>query len=838
MLPSDLKANNFPSAISLSSELHSDLSPPQASPSRTRGPYEAFVAGATETLLVTLLAEPPPSSTKHSQPLASRLGDCVVFLPTASEPFGAAGSRIVARAVQTSFRITLQRQGIFIQSTVNDIALRPYPLLLPPRQDSPVLLAPFGTPASFVKAFPPTGASESSIYATWKNVLEGVGVTLAPEETWLLCRVDLPPTSLDDPVSDSVEVVWPASLCLLDGTRPQPRPTPQSTPPRPKAPGLPASPADAGPARAVRSPTLALAPFDIVTRRRFASVLRRTPSNSGTFTQYRDPIGSRAEKVGQMLEEMAEQRAMKEREEREAEALAAAAPTPVDHKHTPTGSSSVTILAGAPINMRTPLSLGGSSTEAPSPADGFQPSERQMGGFFPVLPVERIAKNPEVDQLYPSPPDATNAGLPQLPPTDVYQPMETGFGDFDWGEDFNSNRMQSSMPHDFDDGMGLMMGGLTDDDFSFFDEPAPVSTLPTIYGGLQSSGPSPKFVDHFSHLTGGTPFASIASPVSPFAHTSPHVHHSPGIMGFSFDSHLPINALGLGAGTPCAQTMGPDTSPFKTPRTPYSPFVDVSDDHDPYTFVPPTLSIAGTTATGLASSQRPSRASVFETVPFGASHAASDDKYDPRKGKFGLPSPEYDANDLAVDIAYTNNPKRPLASAPWYSTVCDPRVTAAVELRRRRTPSLAKIKPKSALSISESSGRARARTWVRTDVESDHCGEDESEDDEMDVDDASELGMSDESLSTAEAGTNLDLSFGPSLVLLRQHLAVLLARVPQPVLVATQPSKATATADSSLDVIATMFGDQVIYNPDFRARTADALLLRPSALSSARLGEF
>ncbi|KAM0754078.1 hypothetical protein T439DRAFT_346312 [Meredithblackwellia eburnea MCA 4105] len=945
--PSSFQAKTFPSVIALSAELHSDLSPPQQNPSRTRGPYEAFIAAASESILVSMLrdASSPVENLGDGEDkrptLTSRLGDCAVFLPAASEPFGTSGRRIIARAVRTSLKLSLHRHGVFIQSTTSDVAIRPYPITAAPRLDSPVLLAPFGTPAKFVKAYSSpspspsplsnpsnlsttknssssettsssASAADDSITRTWKVALEGSGVDLAVDECWVLCKVDLPPTSLDDPSStDSVEVVWPASLCLLDGTKPQPpRSTPSSTPPRPKPAdlllldgngGSISSSSDANPPfgnLTAPSANVALAPYDIVTRRRFASALRhRTSMSAGAASTpgYRDPIKMRAEKVGAMLEEMAEQRERKEREEREAAIAAAqaqaaqtpssAAPTPmaVDGKGVLSTSTTAPpppggVLAGAPINMRTPISLGGSSTEAPSPADGFAALERQLGAYSMAqqIPMDQpgSSKHAELDQLYPSPPEVGSGGLstatsmalstnlpasipaPQPSTDSLFASMDTNFAEFDWGDDFGTSRLQQSMPQDFDDGMGMMMNGLTDDDFSYFDDPAPAvpsTTLPTSFGGLQSSGPSPKFVDHFSHLTGAMPFASAASPSSPFGQPSPHhhhgMHHSPGILGFSFDPqtpHMTSNALGLGSsGTPHPA----DGSPFKTPKTPYSPFVELTDDqllqdHSPA--IQSGLSIAGTPAVSSYLRARGPSSGMFGAVQFGSSHAESDGKYDPRKGKFGLPSPESDVEEYQGSLTSSSGSrspaKRPLSKAPWYATVCDPRVATAAALKKRRTLTLAKIKPQTALEKRGSASKVRPRSWIRTEVDSDHYGEDESEEEDMDVDEnVVEMLRGSEVLAlSSPSGIRaiLEHSFSPSLLLLRQHLGVLLERVPRVIRAPTLPSKATTQSDSALDQAANILADQIIYNPDFRARAGDALLLRPTSNAPKLVSAF
>ena len=776
----------------------------------------------------------------------TRLGGSIVVLPPASTPFGTSGRRIVPCAVKGSFHLSLHRNGIFVQSTIADIALRPYPLDLAPPVDSPLRLAPFDASATFVKAYP--AGAFCSTRDNWRDMLEGTGVALAEEEVWIVCRVALPspsPATANTPpfelADESIEVAWPASLCLLDGTRPQPQRSPISSP-RGKPTDLSAS-TSSSTTPPSRSRGLALPPVDIVTRRRFASILRRQQPSEA----YRDPISSRAEKVGKMLVDMADELEKQELAEREADEAALARakappppampPTPVEQlKHS---TLPPTTMAGAPINMRTPISLGGTSTEAPSPADGF-PVERGgvLGGYLAQMGPE--TRQAEVDHLYPSPPELHNSqgmrlsqggGEPMQVVEDKFDlaPIDNAYVDgFDWGEDFASGGMRNHLPQDFDDGM---MMGLTDDDFSFFDDPTPLppSSLPPFHSnahhtGLQSSGPSPKFVDHFSHLT---PFASAVSPTSPFG-ASPHLlqQGSPNLLlGFPFEPpHLGGNALGLG-GTPGSLHM--EGSPFKTPRTPYSPFVELADEQqDPYH--PPTLSIGATPAVGAQRLFR--RASAFDPVPFGTSHALSDDKYDPRKGKFGLPSPDAEVDELDAPVSSS---RRQLADKAWYTTVCDPRVTAAGELKRRRKPSGAKLE----LERTERGKPVRARTWVRNEVESDAgMGEEESEDDWMEVDKETPQRGEDDA-AESEEGWRAELPFGAALLLLRQHLPTVFSPSSAAVKVPAVVTKAMLSADAALEATATLLIEGFIYNPDSRAGIQDVLLAKPTTpcphLSSA-----
>lgn len=599
------------------------------------------------------------------------------------------------------------------------------------------------------------------------------------------------------------------------------------------------------------------ADLDLYTRRRLASRLRRQAAERKVF---RDPVKGIADGVGKLLENLVEVRERKEREHkeekvreeererdererRERDDKLSLSSTPI----LPIPPSSLGIVstpetkfhppAGAPINMRTPISLGGSSTEAPSPADGFG---------LPPTRGPQVVIRPDVETIYASPAEsqshAASSGALTGNGHGIHQiaqsmPMasiiDQSFDNFDW-EDFTSGplSMPSAMRNDYDDGMGLggmELSGLTDDDFSFFDDHAssslptnsmsfPTPILPPQPSGLQSSGPSPKFVDHFSHLgTSSTPFASAGSPGSPFGHLgSPHIHHSP-LLSFPFDS----NALGL-AGTPGATVIHSAPSPFKikTPFTPHSPFVELGDlsEQEEYCL---SGSVSETPA-GFSGRNfvfpphQTSRIRAFDPVNFGQSHETLDEKYDPRKGKFGLPSPVSDTEEERLNSMANT----PFAGKPWFAIVCDPRVTLAGELKRKR-------RGKAAIS---STTKLSHRSWVRNDPDSD----DETEEEEASEDDSFLHNISDhtgvrraaEHLARSDYETWLDHSFGPALVVLREHLAVLLEPPSPRKRPTVQPSKETGKRDSEFDAAAGVCVDQAVYNPDFRSRVADALLSR------------
>lgn len=909
----------YPSIIDLSAALNADFAAASntsvpVAVNRTRTPHEAFIAAASEELIKGALLD---SSASVSMRLrrATRLESSLIYLSPISEPFGAHGRKNAEESIQVTMFVSLQRQGMLIQPSVNEIAYRPMSCANLPRPGAPILLSPFRLEAQFIASavHDAKGGTlgEQAMVDAWVSLLVGTGLALAEDEGWISCRLELPTTSssmVSSPTAapktnETLEVIWPASLCLLDGTRPQPTASPDYSPPRIKpaalvsaAPSPLASTSNATASATSPNPSSTL-PWthlqDVTSRWRLAAVVSNNLGDPNTMpSDIVDPITLRADRISSMLIEAEEERERKERLEREAASAAAATSMTSganENARGPSanGSNSTTSngaqagLAGAPINMRTPISLGSSSTEAPSPADGLVGmglsggasifgSALGFNGGISTADSVGITKTAELSHLYPSPIDLSSSfntagGFASTADTnmstmDLAEASDVdiaGFPDFDWGEHLAGGTTHggSMRNQDFDDGM-LM--GLTDDDFSFFDDPAPlpVSLPMNSFGGLQSAGPSPKFVDHFSHLAASTPFASAASPSSPFGHPSPHPQPSPSLPQYHFDAG---NTTHLAGSTPrgATSTLLPlaEASPLKTPRTPYTPIVEGVDEqlranttgHAPLAV--PSVSVATTPGGTLMVAHRPQHQafpSLFDPVAFGASHAQSDEKYDSRKGKFGLPSPDWerDVRQLRLAPDDTAALTQKFAAFPWYTIVGDPRVSMAKELKRKRTASLGRRHD------IQSSGSMNHRAYSRgvcgrsrfanvgdgygnaaMDSEASEFASDDE--DELDVVmqgikyDADRRGSAsdDENDSTHpnHRGTSLRYTFGAALLLLRQHASILLApresaSGPDPI-----PTKAMLSADGHLETALALIGDQTMYNPDFRGRPLLAL---------------
>ncbi|KAK4055551.1 hypothetical protein OIV83_000097 [Microbotryomycetes sp. JL201] len=870
------ETSSVPSVCSISSELHADPASSSTTPAgKFKAPFEAFIAALTSSIAGILLAA------ENELGRGIRFGSDLLYLPdTSARPKAAADG-----AFAVSLRLSLLSDGVLIQPKV---VAKPYCAVDVAKTFAPttrLLLAPHGLPAELVKVF----ASEtcqasvnlSTLRSTWSQLLEGLGLKLRLNEDWILCRIHLPScTAPIKPVlsplplpaygssPEVLELLWPASLCVIDGTAIQPTSSPDSSPKRMRPTDLvglgPASPAASllitrprsntnpalnsprPPPESQRKGSADLIPALRAARRAFAS---------STFS---DPLVAQADKVASILEHLNEERERREKLEKDAEALLKAQPAPP-----PTPISSdlgrPTPLPNVPVNMRTPISLGGATTEASSPADGFVGADKALLASLGYGSASGAAASAgatvpvgSAEQLYPSPDElntaayqtATEVSMPFAAPV-ASAPVDNTFSDFDWGDDFSGtmNRgMRSTTNQEFDDGM---MMGLTDDDFSFFDEPAPLPVslpMPTTSfdatAGIQSTDPSPRFVDHFSHLGGPQGFASAASPSSPFAHASPLAHTSPGLQGlnFTFDSQ---NMLGLG-NTPTA--IQHDLISHKTPRTPFSPFVELTDEQQSPAFSVPSVSVAGTPAHAPSSSSRPIH--QFEAINFGKSHAALDDKYNARKGKFALPSPESDNDTLPmpVDLVLRKPSRRSsVSNSLVFSAMCDPRVSTALMLKRRKLRHKTESTGKRHLIPQRGKlwQQPRMRTWVSQDTLSETDGDD-SDDDVMDGIESSSFGGAEEDFSSEgmQGDGTIAYTFGAALLLLHGHLVPLLAGKTSE----TDSSNVSklialeAQLEQSIDV----FSEQFLLNPDFRQDYLQSSMkhVNPPSVSARAVSSF
>lgn len=269
---------------------------------------------------------------------------------------------------------------------------------------------------------------------------------------------------------------------------------------------------------------------------------------------------------------------------------------------------------------------------------------------------------------------------------------------------------------------------------------------------------------------------------------------------------------------------------------------------------PSALSIAGTPHPNSLSFPSRSRGSAFDAVSFGNSHLLSDEKYDPRKGKFGLPSPESDSamdedqststlNDKS--LARRNSTSSTNQTVTWYSTICDPRVTAASQLKRRRRPSLAK---KSISASTESGGKkssrdlVRVRGWLRTETDSEGVGGDiESDEDGMEIDyESVQLELRRDSgfmfVVDSDNGMREGQALGLSLMVLGKSVGKMIddsdgGKKENPGSTFSVVTKAMSSAESTLEASAAVISDQITHNLAFRSRATEFILAKKEAVS-------
>jgi len=736
----------------------------------------------------------------------------------------------------------------------------------------------------------------------WRKQLDDTGLEIESND-WVTCRLDLSP-SLDEVASitmeEGEELVWPAELVVIDGTRPPPPPTPQSSPDKPAptelSPAMPpdsiarhsslTSPGATFPPPPVSTPDLSHSqpsnqapsllpfPYDSSARRKLAAKAlgrsrRRDKLVDGdeTINFRRDPLAGRTNEVWRWMEDETtrrateaeeklarEKKAQEEEEERKKAEEAEKGKAKGTRQPPP---------AAAPINMRTPMSLGTSSTEAPSPADVVFPlpgyttavSSTQTPSFPQASDHHKPTGNHsmEIDGLglglYPSPEEPPHSTQPSNNSVSTSQPMtslDNAFASFDWGDGSygtsNGAMGTATGNQDYDDGMDLL--DLNDDDFSFFDTaptPLPGTTLaPSTDMGLSvmqdpfplahSTTTSPKFVDHFSHLS-TTPFASSTSPTSPYAtHTSPHfaIHSSPvgpAASHFTFDSSA--NALGL-----AAPTIVPSSAAIMSTPT------SLASPTRPESIPVPSFSVSLSDRPSFASTPQLRRCPLpgaFDALHFSPSYDLANAKYDPRKGKFGLPTPESDEEEFGFDhkrIQDSSSSSRSLE--PWYTSICDPRIAVAERLQRDR-------RSKERRGRSNSRGRSltstRHRGWKRAISKDEYsdgtvtADEDTGDGSDIEMDETEQQQALDDQRPDSDGSTTLVKLGGLELLVLGDFANRLIKRQ----IVTPEPILATTAVAAAQEVLLSVLIDHIYFNREFRSTLSGFI---GQSHPEPKLGEF
>ncbi|GAA5870628.1 hypothetical protein JCM8547_002066 [Rhodosporidiobolus lusitaniae] len=447
---------------------------------------------------------------------------------------------------------------------------------------------------------------------------------------------------------------------------------------------------------------------------------------------------------------------------------AAAAPSP-RHPYPPPPPSH----ASAPINMRTPMSLGTASTEAPSPAELFsltgshalhQPLPPPLSSAAPQPPSQLDVDFSELG-VYPSPaepPAAAGASAVVVPASTGMSTLDAAFSSFNWGDGTfgaGTSAPPASVPPvtgagsaagangvggEFDDGMML---GLTDDDFSFFDEPI----VPAASVAAVSAIPLSSSID--MGPVGGSSLPMSMAFDLPLSGADPHHHHHALLDPFAFVPYgdhptTTSNALGLSQASQTSVVMAaaeallvPRSSPPEAalyapsaPRhlhEPTSPLLSATTASTSAAiastavipFHPPSPLISLSPSFTFSPHRTSPSSSVFDPIPFALSHTQLDAKYDPRRGKFGLPTPESAAGEEGSDLGgggmlellpsaigrrerQKDNKK---TKASWFELVCDPRIPVAERLKLARQQQKEQQRSKGL----KSSTVARSRGWIR-----------------------------------------------------------------------------------------------------------------------------
>ncbi|GAA6062441.1 hypothetical protein JCM10212_003315 [Sporobolomyces blumeae] len=904
--PSSYAAKAYPSVLSLSSAFNLALPALGSHPRHIElaAAHETFLAAIEDTLATELLSSSGASS-EDDRRRWKRIGRSILHLPpltgqarnltfsSSSTVPQSPRKRTPPPATLATFRATLQRSTIFVSTALQELPYTLFPLdssnAEPLAMGHPLLLTPLGLKASFLRRLrldPTSHAEESTrLQVEWEAQLDGSGLDVDGNE-WVVCRLD----ETDDATgSSTTELAWPADLVLIDGTRPPPAPTPTSSPekgapaelaaaesavapgtvasPRATFPAPPASTPETPNTSFARPPHLHLPPHDRRSRRQLADTLlsrsrRREDkvSEAESIEHRRDPLARRTNEVWRWMEDETARRAREAEEElekeRRAQAEEAERKRNEEAEHERKKAAKHQAPAAAPINMRTPMSLGTSSTEAPSPADVVFP----LPGYTTAVNVAQNgasgghsvgtsgASAMEIDGLglglYPSPEEGTHAHhQPIIVPSSTSQPMsslDNAFASFDWGDGSygtsGSGMAQGTAKTEFDDGMNLL--GLTDDDFSFFDTaptPLPGSTLapsttmgmPLVHDALAhdpfasipSTTTSPKFLDHFSHLS-TTPFHAAGSPSSPFvaqpspsfaAHSSPPAQNYP----FSFDNapnavegggHLEVSPAELCAGLATYATPTSVSSPSKLPP-------------------PAAPSFAVVLAGGPAPRVSPHRwrdPADYEALPFAALYASTADKYDPRRGKFGLPTPEADELDSPLppfDLRQlaTRAATRPDSASleAWYTSVGDPRLVAAERLRRRQQSKASKGKPgnrRGWKAVFQNDNEDASDCTVTADEDSSSESEEEAEDDEA---------MRGKKAEDADAPKDDMAKLGGLLGFELLQLRQIATKVVGDAAARSAKRATTQALLAARDVLVALLAEHVSYNADFRSQVSE-----------------
>lgn len=700
-LPLSTSARSYPSCLALSERILTVPSATDPTPSCTpiQGAYRNFRAALSSCILDELVARPCEGR------IPLRLDDdAVIFLADPETVY-----RGMARPATFRAQVhppTLNRTALLLFTSISDVGLEPFSdpsdtLPVRPTQDSPaaaaenatrtkVILAPLGIEARVVNTYAADSFSPerlAELRREWAEPLSDTGVALdrLEAEGFVLCAIE-PSTAAAYGSEDGVEALWPRSLVLVD-----------------KRLHSELSAVDSKSVTSVGPPRDCSTSPALSTTRTEGIVHTGSRLSSDVWAWYKEETKRREEKRLEALRrEQEDQEALRQKEQASTTA----------EKVKPSGAPS----AAAPINERTPMSLGTASTEAPSPAEllALPPSHTTAAAYEHdstqvaadnQAPNDHQVNGMDIDfglNFYPSPAEAGHAVLSGTggQSSAPLSTLDAALSSFDWGDGTFGAISSSAAGHDsipahvngprYEDSLML---GLTDDDFSFFDTPS----APAVDGMAAPLGDGHAGSAALMSVSGAPGFDAFPPPISaslpdnPFAFDVdggfPMHHMTAASMAPDMQAYAPVHVAAPSAPTQLTDDVLPveidakpvdgvdHAQPSSTLNVPAMPEEPSKGRIDFGPSFAPDDSASGTGGRSVA---------AFGAVRFDSSLAVLDDRFDPRRGKYGLPSPDSDDGGRArVLVPVSRREKQRTRS--WYEAVYDPRLHVADRLVSQRT---------------------------------------------------------------------------------------------------------------------------------------------------------
>ena len=689
-LPLSTSARSYPSCLALSENILTVPSATDPTPlcTPTQGAYRNFRAALSSCILDELVARPCEGR------IPLRLDDAAIFLADPEMVY-----RGMARPATFRAQVhppTLNRSALLLFTSISDVGLEPFS---PGTPDSPaaaagtatrtkVILAPLGIEARVVNTYAADSFSPerlAELRREWAEPLSGAGVALdrLDAEGFVLCAITPSAVAAYEPTKE-VEALWPRSLVLVDKRPPHSEP----------------SAVDSKSVTSVEAARDCSTSPALSTTRTEGIALTGPRSSSDVWAWYKEETKRREEeRLEALRREQEDQEALRQKEQASI----------TSDKAKVTGAPS----AAAPINERTPMSLGTASTEAPSPAEllALPLSHTTAAAHEHELPQvvaddstthDHHVNGMDIDfglNFYPSPAEAghavlSGAGGQSSAPLST---LDAALSSFDWGDGTFGAISSSAAGHDsipahasgprYEDSLML---GLTDDDFSFFDTPS----APTVDGMVAPLDDGHQGSTALMSVSGPPGFDAFPPPISASLPDNP--------FAFDVDGGFPMHHITAASMAPVTQAYAPvHVTPPPAPTQLADDVLPVaidakssdSIDHTQSSSmptVPPERPSTGKVDFGpsfalddSASETGERTVAAFGPVRFDSSLAVLDDRFDPRRGKYGLPSPDSDDGGRARALVPVSRREKQRTRS-WYEAVYDPRLHVADRLVSQR----------------------------------------------------------------------------------------------------------------------------------------------------------